>query len=264
MLRRLSCVFALACAVAVCIAVAPAERALADAKKEAEDVAVRYVLALESGEFDRARELAAGAAASWAEYAEVAAEGPFGPAVLVSCESAEFSSYHLAKVVFKTHVGDYGVRYVKVARASDGTWQVIDDGKRGRRWASDTFLPGVIFREPVEIDGLRVSVAALLELPGEVKFDIVIENTLDREVALYPQLEAYYTVETTSIRKAYYYPVPVKNDIDGQVPPKSTKRGFILFPSFVRDFTPQDPSLEGLKWVLYVPYGVDKQFALSR
>ncbi|MEW6245075.1 MAG: hypothetical protein AB1497_12715, partial [Bacillota bacterium] len=257
-LRRLSTLLALVLVLALALP------ALADDKKGAEEIATRYVVALESGRFAEARELAVGAAASWAEYAEAMGEKPSGPATLVSCESAQFSGYHLVKVVFKAQSGEFGVRYVKVARSPDGKWQVTDDGKRGRRWASDTFLPGVIFKEPGEIDGLRVSVAALLELPAEVKFDIVIENTQDREVAIYPQLEAYYTVETAKFRKTYYYPIAVKNNIDGPVPAKSTKRGFILFPSFVRDFAPQDPNLEGLKWILYIPYGVDKQFVFSR
>ncbi len=259
MVRRTWILFVVALSALI---VAPANAA--DERAAAEEAATRYVIAIESGRFTEAVGLATGAAASWVEYLMATQEAPASPATAVSCESAEFSSYYLVKVVSRNEDGAFSARYVKVARSADGVWRVADDGKRGRRWASDTYLPGVIFKEPQEMGGLRVSVAAILELPSEVKFDLVIENTLDREISIYPQAEAYYTVETTKLRKAYYYPVVVKNGIDGPVPPKSTKKGFILFPSFVRDFVAEDPTLEGLKWVLYIPFGVDRQFVFAR
>lgn len=241
----------------------PASPALADDAKDAEDLAVRYVTALESGRFTEAAGLAVGAARSWVEYASATGEKHPGGPTIISCESAPFADYQLVKVVFKDADGKFGVRYVKAREAADGTWSVVDDGRRGRAWASDSFLPGVMFKEPFEVDGVRVTVTALLELPAEVKFDILIENTLDREISIYPQLEAYYTVETAKIGKTYYYPIAVNSDVDGPVAAKSSKRGFLIFPKFVKDFA-ADPTLEGLKWVLYIPYGVSKQFVISR
>ncbi len=248
---------------ALAFAMVPACPALADDTQEAKDLAVQYVTALESGQSGEAMKIATGAARSWAEYVS-AREGEAPRAVtLVSCKSASFADYHLVKVVFRRQDGEFGVRYVKVKKDGDGNWSVVDDGRRGRGWASDSFLPGVMFKDPYEIDGVRVTVLALLELPEEIKFDILIENTLDHEISIYPELEAYYTVETAKIGKAYYYPIPVKSDSDGPVPAKSSRRGFLVFPKFVKDFA-ADPTLEGLKWVLYIPYGVSKQFVFSR
>ena len=237
---------------------------LAMTGKEVEEFAERYVLAVESGDFQTAIGLSAGAAVSWAEYMEAFGTYRQDPVRTVSCESIEFSGYWLVKVVFQDRDGDFGARYVRVSRSEEFGFSVIDDGRRGRGWASDSFMPGIIFKEPLEIDGLRITVQALLELPGEIKFDILMENRSDTEIAIYPQLEAYYTVETTRVRKTHYYPIAVKdNDIDGPIQSKSSKRGFLLFPKFVADFA-DDPSLEGLRWVLYIPYGVDKQFAIER
>lgn len=262
MSKKLPVLFALS-SLALVLAMVPACPALADDAKDAQELAVRYVTAIESGEFAEAIKLATGAARSWVEYASATREKRSGIPTLVSCESATFADYHLVKVVFKDGDGNFGVRYVKAQKSGDGRWSIVDDGRRGRGWASDSFLPGVMFKEPCEIDGVRVTVLALLELPAEIKFDILIENTLDHEVSIYPQLEAYYTVETAKIAKTYYYPVPVKSDIDGPVAAKSLKRGFLIFPKFIKDFA-ADPTLEGLKWVLYIPYGVSKQFAISR
>jgi hypothetical protein len=62
----------------------------------------------------------------------------------------------------------------------------------------------------------------------------------------------------------HYYPIPVKdNDIDGPIEAKTSKKGFLIFPKFIADFA-EDPNLEGLRWVLYIPYGVDKQFVIER
>lgn len=232
--------------------------------KQVEELAEKYVLAVETGDFAKAIQLATGAAVSWVEYVKAAGIQRQGPITTVSCESTEFSGYYLVKVVFQDENKDFGVRYVRVARSEESGFAVIDDGRRGRGWASDSFMPGIIFKEPFEIDGLKVTVLALLELPSEIKFDILIENHSDRAAAVYPQLEAYYTVETTRIRKTHYYPIPVKdNDIDGPVEAKTSKRGFLIFSKFVADFA-QDPNLEGLRWVLYIPYGVDKQFVIER
>jgi hypothetical protein len=232
--------------------------------KQVEELAENYVLAVESGDFKRATQLATGAAVSWVEYMKAAGTHRQGPVRIISCESAEFSGYWLAKVVFQDTDQDFGVRYVRVARSDESEFTVIDDGRRGRGWASDSFMPGIIFDEPFEIDGLRVTVLALLELPSEIKFDILIENQGDSDVAIYPQLEAYYTVETQRVRKMHYYPIAVKdNDIDGPIEAKTSKKGFLIFPKFIADFA-EDPNLEGLRWVLYIPYGVDKQFVIER
>lgn len=236
----------------------------AESGKHVEELAEKYVLAVESGDFQQAMQLATGAAVSWVEYMKAVGTHRQGPVRVISCESAQFSGYWLVKVVFQDEDGDFGVRYVRAAKSDEVGFTVIDDGRRGRGWASDNFMPGIIFNEPCEIDGLRITVLDLLELPSEIKFDILIENHLDWEVAIYPQLEAYYTVETTRIRKTYYYPVSVKDsDIDGAIEAKTSKRGFLIFPKFIADFA-QDPNLEGLRWVLYIPYGVDKQFVIER
>lgn len=236
----------------------------AGAGGQAEELAEQYVLAIESGDYEQAMQLSSGAAVSWIEYVKAVGTPRENSVRIVSCDSAEFSGYWLVKVVFQNQDGDYGVRYVRVSGSSESGVRVIDDGRRGRGWASDSFMPGVIFKEPFEIDGLQVRVLALLELPNELKFDILIENQRDSEVAIYPQLEAYYTVETARIRKMHYYPISVKgNAIDGPIPAKSSKRAFLIFPKFVADFA-EDPSLEGLRWILYIPYGVDKQFVIER
>jgi hypothetical protein len=237
---------------------------LAGTGKQVEELAEKYVLAVESGDFEQAIECATGAAVSWVEYMKATGTKREDPVRVISCESTEFSGYWLAKVVFQDKDKDFGVRYVRIARSDESGFTVIDDGRRGRGWASDSFMPGIIFDEPFEMDGLRMTVLSLLELPSEIKFDILIENHRDSEVAIYPQLEAYYTVETTRIRKTHYYPIPVKDsDIDGPIQAKTSKRGFLIFPKFVADFS-DDPNLEGLRWVLYIPYGVDKQFVIER
>jgi hypothetical protein len=238
--------------------------ALAETHTHIEELAKDYVLAVESGNYDKGIELAQGAAVSWVEYMKARGVSREGPVWAVSCESTEIAGYWLVKVVFKDEEGSYGVRYVRVAKPDESGFAVVDDGRRGRGWASDNFMPGIIFREPHEIDGLKVTVLSLLELPSEIKFDILIENGRDEEVAIYPQLEAYYTVETARIRRTYYYPIPVEgNDIDGPIPAKSSRRGFLIFPKFISDFA-DDPNLEGLRWALYIPYGVDKQFVIER
>lgn len=237
---------------------------LAEAGKHVKELAEKYVLAIESGDFKEARQLASGAAVSWVEYMEAIGGYRDGSVKIVSCEGVEFSEYWLVKVVFQNDDGDYGVRYIRASESEKSELVIIDDGRRGRGWVSDNFMPGIIFDEPCEINGLRITVTALLELPSEIKFDILIENHLDRDVAIYPQLESYYTVETTRVRKAYYYPNPVKSSgIDGVIRAKELKKGFLIFPKFTGDFA-QDPNLEGLRWVLYIPYGVDKQFVIER
>ena len=231
---------------------------------QVEELAKKYVLAVESGDYEQGMQFATGAAVSWVEYMKAGGTYREGPVEVVSCESTEFSGYWLVKVVFQDKDKNFGVRYVRVARSDESGFLVIDDGRRGRGWASDSFMPGIIFREPFEIDGLRITVLSLLELPSEIKFDILIENQLDREVSIYPQLEAYYTVETARIRRAYYYPIPIRdNAVDGSIAAKTSKRGFLIFPKFIPDFA-EDPNLEGLRWVLYIPYGVDKQFVIER
>ncbi|NLB73181.1 MAG: hypothetical protein GX795_04045 [Firmicutes bacterium] len=231
---------------------------------QVEELAKKYVLAVESGDYEQGMQLATGAAVSWVEYMKASGAYRDGPVEVISCESTEFSGYWLVKVVFRDKDGDFGVRYVRVARSNESEFAVIDDGRRGRGWASDSFMPGIIFQEPVEIDGLRITVLSLLELPSEIKFDILIENELDCEVAIYPQLEAYYTVETTRVRRMHYYPMPIRDsDIDGPIAARTSKRGFLIFPKFMADFA-GDPNLEGLRWVLYIPYGVDRQFAIER
>jgi len=232
--------------------------------KQVEELAKKYVVAVESGDFEQAIQHATGAAVSWVEYIKAAGTKREGPVKVISCESTKFSGYWLAKVVFQDKDENFGVRYVRIAGSDESGFTVIDDGRRGRGWASDSFMPGIIFNEPFEIDGLRITVLSLLELPSEIKFDILIENDSDSETAIYPELEAYYTVETMRVRKTHYYPIPIKdNDIDGPIQAKSSKRGFLIFPKFVADFS-EDPNLEGLRWVLYIPYGVDKQFVIER
>ena len=205
---------------------------IAGAGREAERFAERYVLAVESGDFQTAIQLSTGAAASWVEYVKAVGAFRQDPVRTVSCESAEFSGYWLVKVVFQDKDGNFGVRYVRVSRSDESGFTVIDDGRRGRGWASDSYMSGIIFKEPFEIDGLRITVQALLELPSEIKFDILIENLSDIDVAIYPQLEAYYTVETMRVRKTYYYPFLLKTAIlTDRFKPSLPREGFLYFPS---------------------------------
>lgn len=233
---------------------------------EVKAVAIQYVTHVARGEVSAAAGLVYGPALSWVEYLGVAEGERPGYSETVDVELEAMSSgqdglYYIVKVVYKDNAQRLRVYYVKI-RKVDGAWRIVDDGSDTRSWVSSRYITGH-FAKPDEALGVRVTVLGILALDRELKFDILLENTSkDQARAVYPTLEAYYTIQGPAISRLVFRPRYVKTDFDGVLAPGQAKRGFIVFPNFNALPELAKGLAEGIEWKLHIPVGVKDQVVI--
>lgn len=251
---------------ALCLLLGAGAIVSAEEADEVKAVAVQYVTHVARGEVSDAAGLVYGAALSWVEYLGASEGEDPGYSETVGVELEAMGSrpedlYYIVKVVYKDGAQRLRVYYVKI-RKVDGAWRIVDDGADTRSWVSSRYITGH-FAKPDEALGIRVTVLGILALDRELKFDILLENTSkDQARAVYPTLEAYYTIQGPAISRVTFRPKHIKTDFDGVLAPGQSKRGFIVFPNFNAFPELANGLAEGIEWKLHIPVGVKDQVVI--
>ncbi len=99
-----------------------------------------------------------------------------GLASIMAIETANLGDSVRAKIYYENSDGQVRLRYLKL-RDIAGRYRVVDDKMLGGgEWISLSYRKG-LFAKAREIGGgVRVRVVGILEVPPEIKFDIIVEN----------------------------------------------------------------------------------------
>ncbi|MDD2201860.1 MAG: hypothetical protein PHP20_06655 [Firmicutes bacterium] len=236
--------------------------ARAESTATAEEVAREYFAAFQEGEWLTAQGLADDAALSWVEYVGSREGKTDGLASIMKIETANLGDSVRAKIYYQSSDGQVRLRYLKL-RDIAGRYRVVDDKMLGGEWISLSYRKG-LFAKAKEIGGVRVRVVGILEVPPEIKFDIIVENLSGPEECLiYPSLEAFYVVEADGAVRGKYFAQP-----PAAVPEKPLRRGeamrtYSIVPFWSVDSKFAGRAIKSLTWTLYVPYGPIDQYAFD-
>ncbi|HOK70899.1 MAG TPA: hypothetical protein PLM91_01090 [Bacillota bacterium] len=228
----------------------------------AEEVAREYLMAFQEGDWRRAEELADDAALSWVEYVGSREGKSDGIVSIAAVETANLGDSVRAKVYYTNSDGQLRVRYLKL-RDIAGRFRVVDDKMLGGEWISLSYRKG-LFPTAKEIGGVRVRVVGMLEVPPEIKFDLIVENVSGPDNCLiYPSLEAFYVVEADGAIRGKYFAQP-----PAVVPEKPLPKGVAMRTYAIMPFWSVDPKFSGrtiksLSWTLFIPFGPIDQYAFD-
>ncbi|OPZ62322.1 MAG: hypothetical protein BWY85_02131 [Firmicutes bacterium ADurb.Bin506] len=202
------------------------------------------------------------AALSWVEYVAARQGSTDGIRSVDRVESAITGESVRAKVYYTNAEGHTRLRYVKL-RSKDGKYVVVDNKMVGEDWISSSYKKG-LFSGAVTIGSVRLTVLGFLEVPPEVKIDMLVENTSDTDTCyIYPSLEAFYMVTLDGTKWQRYFSKLPAYVPESPLPPGASMRTFAIFPYWTSDPALAGQQVKSLEWTLFVPYGPIDQFAID-
>lgn len=228
----------------------------------AEEVAREYLTAFQQGDWRRAEGFADDAALSWVEYVGSREGKTDGLASITTIETVNLGDSVRAKIYYENSDGQVRLRYLKL-RDIAGRYRVVDDKMLGGEWISLSYRKG-LFAKAREIGGVRVRVVGILEVPPEIKFDIIVENVSGPgECFIYPSLEAFYVVEADDAVRGKYFAQPPAAVPEKPLPVGGAMRTYAIMPFWSVDSRFAGRAIKSLTWTLYVPYGPLDQYAFD-
>lgn len=234
----------------------------AETSEVAKTVATEYIKAFQNSEWPKAKALSSDAALSWVEYVEARAAETDGLKSVVLVETETVGESIRVKVYYRNRDDQLRTRYLRL-RAQSGSFTVVDDRMLGREWVSLSYKRG-LFPAPAVIDGIRITVLGMLEVPPEVKLDILVENIGSKvERLVIPSLESFYIVEADAAVRKKYFVNPPDRVLETPVKPGDRLRTYAIFPFWQVDPVFQGRQWKSLSWTLFVPFGPVEQFAID-
>lgn len=251
----LRCVLVLALFI---VAVLPAGAVLSLPEQRASD----FVSAFQKGEWERAQAMCSDAALSFVEYVAARGGKTDGLTEIVRVETAPIGESLRAKVYYRNGDGQTRVRYLKLREVA-GEFTVIDDRMMGSDWISSSYKKG-LFAAAQEIGGVRLAVLGFLEVPPEIKIDMIVQNvSASDKCYIYPSLEAFYVVTIDGSTRKRFFASPPENVPEAPISPGSSMRSFAIFPYWASDPALSGKQITSLDWTLFVPFGPIDQFAID-
>ncbi len=114
---------------------------------------------------------------------------------------------------------------------------------------------------------MRVRVVGMLEVPPEIKFDLIVENVSGPpdNCLIYPSLEAFYVVEADgAIRGKYFAQPPRLLYLKSHFRKGVAMRTYAIMPFWSVDPKFSGRTIKSLSWTLFIPpFGPIDQYAFD-